>query len=222
MAKIEFCVIGFGRFGEHLAEQLKNLGKQVMVIEANSDTVDKVSRMHEIVIKCDACDINALHDCGVKNIRTVIVATSRVDASIMICANLKQLGVENIVARAKNSTHERVLKTMGITNVIVPETEIANKTAIQLVYNLGADISTINKELCWVKTVVTAPNVVNKDIVSLGLKEKYDATIIAIQRKDTIIFPLHNNSRIKIGDIVSIVCRNKHIKKVVSVLSQID
>ena len=148
MAKVEYCVIGYGRFGEQIANQLKELGKNVMIIENDADLVDKISREHEIVIKADAKDINALHDAAVKNVRNVICATADLESSIMICANLKQLGVENILARAKNATHERVLKTMGITNVISPETEIANKTALQLVYNLGADITAINKEIC--------------------------------------------------------------------------
>ncbi|MCQ2748032.1 MAG: TrkA family potassium uptake protein [Mycoplasmoidaceae bacterium] len=145
MAKVEFAVIGYGRFSAQIADQLHELGKNVMVIEKDTAICDKISRLHEIVIKADATDINALADCGIKNVKTVIVGTSSVEASIMICANLRQLGCENVIARAKNQTHERVLKTMGITNVIIPEVEFANKLAIQLVYNLGAEITAINK-----------------------------------------------------------------------------
>jgi len=219
MAKVEYCVIGYGRFGEQLANQLKELGKRVMVIEANPQLVDKISREHEIVIKCNANDINALSDCAVRNVPNVIVATSNVENSIMVCANLKQLGVENILARAKNSTHERVLKTMGITNVISPETEIANKTAIQLVYNLGADITAINKEISWIKTVATNPDILHKNVMDLAWREKYDCVIMSIQRKDGIIFPINKNTQFKIGDIVSCVCSNKNIKKVLSLLT---
>ncbi|MCQ3907642.1 MAG: TrkA family potassium uptake protein [Mycoplasmoidaceae bacterium] len=220
MAKVEYCVIGYGRFGGQVADQLNELGKRVMVIEADSALCDKISRLHEIVIKADATDINALADCGVKNINNVIVGTSAIENSIMICANLRQLGVENIIARAKNSTHERVLKTMGITNVITPEIEIANKLAIQLVYNLGADISAINKQICWVKTVVTNPDILHKNVFAFELKEKYDALIITIQRKDQIIFPITKVTQFKIGDIVSIVCPNDNIKKIISILTQ--
>ncbi|MCQ3914934.1 MAG: TrkA family potassium uptake protein [Mycoplasmoidaceae bacterium] len=148
MAKVEYCVIGYGRFGAQIADQLNELGKRVMVIENSTSLCDKISRLHEIVIKADATDINALSDCGVRNVPTIVVSTSNVENSIMICANLRQLGCENVIARAKNITHERVLKTMGITNVITPETEVANKLAIQLVYNLGADITAINKDIC--------------------------------------------------------------------------
>lgn len=220
MAKVEYCVIGYGRFGGQVADQLNELGKRVMVIEGDSNLCDKISRLHEIVIKADATDINALADCGVKNVKNIIVGTSEIENSIMICANLRQLGCENIIARAKNLTHERVLKTMGITNVITPETEIANKLAIQLVYNLGADITAINKEICWVKSIVTNPSILHKNIFNLGLKEKLDSIVISIQRKDEIIFPIKQNSQFKIGDIVSVVCPNTNLKKVISFLTE--
>lgn len=219
MAKVDYCVIGYGRFGGQVADQLNELGKRVMVIEGDSNLCDKISRLHEIVIKADATDINALADCGVKNVKNIIVGTSAIENSIMICANLRQLGCENIIARAKNQTHERVLKTMGITNVITPETEIANKLAIQLVYNLGADITAINKEICWVKSVVTNPDILHKNIYGLQLKESLDAIVVSIQRKDEIIFPIKQNSQFKIGDIVSLVCPNRNIKKVIEILS---
>lgn len=219
MAKVDYCVIGYGRFGEQLANQLSELGKNVMVVEANSDLVDKISRVHELVVKCDATDINALEDTGIKNVKNVIVCISEIEDSIMICANLKQLGAENIISRAKNLIHERVLKTMGITNVIVPEVEIANKIAIQLVFNLGADITAINKELCWIKTVVTNPELVNKVVVNLGLREKYKAIVVSIQRKDQIIYPINSATQFKIGDIVTLVCDNNEIKKILDLLS---
>lgn len=219
MAKVKYSVIGYGRFGQQIANQLKEMGETVLIIESNSELVDKISREHEIVIKCDATDINALSDCAVRNVQNVIVATSNIENSIMICANLKQLGVENIVARAKNATHERVLKTMGITNVIIPEVEIANKVALQLVYNLGADITAINKELCWIKTVITNPDILHKSVMDLQLKDKYGAQIISIQRKDGIIFPISKSTQFKIGDIVSIVTYNKNIKKILSILA---
>ncbi len=219
MAKVDYCVIGYGRFGGQVADQLNELGKRVMVIEGDSNLCDKISRLHEIVIKADATDINALADCGVKNVKNIIVGTSEIENSIMICANLRQLGCENIIARAKNQTHERVLKTMGITNVITPETEIANKLAIQLVYNLGADISAINKEICWVKSVVTNPDILHKNIYGLQLKENLDAIVVSIQRKDEIIFPIKQNTQFKIGDIASLVCPNRNIKKVIDFLT---
>lgn len=219
MAKTEFSVIGFGRFGEQVASQLKELGKSVLVIDNDDLLVDKASRLHEYVIKANATDINALSDCGVKNVKNVIVSTSHLENSIMICANLKQLGVENIVARAKNATHERVLKTMGITNVITPEIDAANKIAISLVYNLGADITAINKELCWIRTVITNPEILHKDVAELQFREKYGAVIISVQRKDQTVFPIQRNTQFKIGDVVNIVCANGKIKNILELLA---
>jgi len=221
MAKTDYCVIGYGRFGQQFANQLQELGRSVLIVEKEEDLVNLASRVHELVVKADAEDLNALMDVGVKNVKNVVVTTSNIESSIMICANLKQIGVDNILARAKNSTHERVLKTMGITNVIIPEIEIANKLAIQMVYNMGADITALNKELCWVKTVVTNPSILHKNVVELELKDKYNAIVVSITRKDQTIFPITKNTQFKIGDVVNLVCGNDNIKRIVSLLSQV-
>ncbi|MCQ2956664.1 MAG: hypothetical protein MJ233_02165 [Mycoplasmoidaceae bacterium] len=51
------------------------------------------------------------------------------------------------------------------------------------------------------------------------MKENLDTLIISIQRKDEIIFPIKQNTQFKIGDIVSVVCPNNNIKKVVNFLT---
>ena len=69
------------------------------------------------------------------------------------------------------------------------------------------------------KTVITNPDIMHKNIYELGLKEKYDCVVMSIQRKDGIIFPISKNTQFKIGDIVTVVCYNKNIKKVLGVLA---
>lgn len=84
---------------------------------------------------------------------------------------------------------------------------------------MGADITAINKELCWIKTVITNPEILHKDVAELAFREKYDAVIVSLQRKDLSIFPIKNNTQFKIGDVVNIVCKNSNIKKILELLS---
>lgn len=220
MAKSDYCVIGLGRFGVQLSTRLYEMGKNVMVIDINQEAIQKASSMHELCIKCNATDINSLIDTGIQNVKTVIVAISSIETSILVCANLREIGMNDIIAKATNVIHERVLKTMGIPRVVIPDIEVANRTALQCVYNLGADITSIGAGLSWIKTVVTNQDVVGISFIELNFKEKYGATIIMIQRKDKIIFPPDKDTKFLIGDIASVMCRTEKIANIIKVLSK--
>jgi trk system potassium uptake protein TrkA len=143
MAKNDYCVIGLGRFGTEVANQLNKMGKSVMAIDKNPDLIQKASKIHEVAIVCDASDLNSLAETGVTGIGTIIVAISSIESSIMVCANLRELGLKDIIAKAINNVHKRVLKTMGISRVVIPEIEIAGRVAFQALFNLGVDIVSI-------------------------------------------------------------------------------
>jgi trk system potassium uptake protein TrkA len=143
MLKKDYCVIGLGRFGKEIATQLNKMGKNVMVIDKDANLIQKASKVHDVAITCDASDINSLAETGVANIITVIVAINDIESNIMVCANLKELGVKDIIAKAINKVHKRVLKTMGITRVVIPEIEIADRIAFQALFNIGVDIVNI-------------------------------------------------------------------------------
>ena len=220
MAKLEYCVIGLSRFGTQVADQLKNYGKSVMVLDTNQDLINVAAKKYDIAVKCDCSDLKNLIDLGIQNIKIVIVACDNLEKEIMICANLKYLEVSMIIAQAKNAIHERVLKTLGVSLVVVPEIEAANKIATQCVYNLGADVTLIGEKVSLVKTVVFNDRLNDKSILELDLRKKYGAIIIYVQRKDATIFPITKATIIKTGDLVSLICLNKELKKVLTLFTK--
>lgn len=222
MAKIEYCIIGLGKFGQQLADQLKSFGKGVMVLDIDESLIESVAKKYDLAIKCDCTNISNLIDVGIKNVKNVIVACTNVENQIMICANLKHLEISTIIAQAKNKIQERVLKTLGVTKVIIPEIDAANKIAIQCVYNLGADVSLIGPNMSFVKTMVINADFTEKNLLEMKTKIKFPLNIVFIQRKDTIIFPITNETKLKVGDIVSMICQNKDLKKTLHLFSKVE
>ncbi|MDR0825824.1 MAG: NAD-binding protein, partial [Mycoplasmataceae bacterium] len=96
MTKNSYCVIGLGRFGQEVALQLHKMGKDVMVIDVDDEAVKKASKIYEIAVECDSTDINSLAETSITSVSTVIVAISNIEVSIMVCANLRELGLKDI------------------------------------------------------------------------------------------------------------------------------
>jgi trk system potassium uptake protein TrkA len=138
--KGSYCVIGMGRFGSEVAFQLHKMGKNVIILDNDREAVQRASKIYDLAVECDATDINSLTESGIHNVTTVIVAVSQVEASIMICANLRELGQKDIIAKAANNVHKRVLRTMGISRVIIPDIEMADRIAFQALFSVGVDV----------------------------------------------------------------------------------
>jgi trk system potassium uptake protein TrkA len=211
MVKKDYCVIGLGRFGTEVALQLHKLNKNVMVIDIDKSLVQKASKIYELSVVCDASDINSLAETGITNVNTVIVAISNIESSIMVCANLRELGHKDIVAKATNNVHKRVLKTMGIPRVVIPEVEIADRVAFQSIFNIGVDITNIGAGFSWVKTIVNNRLILNKTLAELSIRNKYDITIMMIQRQGQVIFPPTNETKFEMGDVVTFMCHDNQI-----------
>ncbi|MDR1234963.1 MAG: TrkA family potassium uptake protein [Mycoplasmataceae bacterium] len=214
MAKNDYCVIGLGRFGAEVASQLNKMGKNVMVIDKDPNLIQKAGKIHELAIVSDASDIHSLAETGITNVGTIIVAVSNIESSIMICANLRELGLKDIIAKAINNVHKRVLKTMGISRVVIPEIEIADRIAFQALFNIGIDIVNIGSGFSWVKVTINNKIILNKTLAELNIRNKYGATIMMIQRQGHVIFPPTNDTKFELGDVVTFMCHDTKINNI--------
>ena len=92
-------VIGLGRFGSAVAAQLRLQNKEVLAIEKDPELVQKWSGVLTHVVSADATDIDTLHQLGADDFGSAVVGVgTSVEASVLITANLVDIGVERIGA----------------------------------------------------------------------------------------------------------------------------
>lgn len=122
-------VIGLGRFGEAVAAALDAMDKEVLAVETNRRLVQHFTGLIPI-IEADATDADALEQAGAADFSSVVVGVgSRLEASVLITANLVDMGVEDIWAKAISPEHGRILKRIGAHHVIYPEFDAGRRTA---------------------------------------------------------------------------------------------
>lgn len=215
----QYCVIGLGRFGNEVARNLMESGQNVMVIDKEPELIEAASKKFDVAFVCDASNVDALIETGIQNTRTVIVAISSVEDSISICAALREIGIKDIIAKAKNVVHKRILKTMGIPRIVIPDIEIGRKIALQALFNIGVDIMSIGSDFSWIRIVINNDAIVNKPLFKLKLNTNYDATIMLIQRQGEVIFPPTKDTELKNGDVVTFITKSKSAKKIINYLN---
>lgn len=122
-------VVGMGRFGAAVALTLERLGFEVMAIEKDSHTVQHYTGVLPLV-EGDATDPEALEQAGAQSFSSAVVGVgSSLESSVLITANLVDLGIGSIWAKAISREHGRILRRIGAHHVVYPEFDAGMRTA---------------------------------------------------------------------------------------------
>jgi trk system potassium uptake protein TrkA len=133
MAKQKIAVIGLGHFGLPLVQRLTEQGAEVLALDNNPDRVELVRDRVAHAAIIDSTDLRALSQLGLSEFDAVVVAIGdHFESSLLTTAHLQELKVKRIINRVLSPVHERLLKLMKVTELIVPEGEAAAQMARKL------------------------------------------------------------------------------------------
>jgi trk system potassium uptake protein TrkA len=129
-----FTVIGLGRFGYSVAQTMVEKGCEVLAIDKDEERVQAISDIATFAVQCDATDERALKAVSAQNVDVAVVSIGEnIEASILIVQTLKEMGVKSIVAKAVAPIQGKILKNLGVDEVIYPERDAAIRLAHRLV-----------------------------------------------------------------------------------------
>ena len=119
-----------GRFGAACAGELDRLGREVLAIDESHELVQKWSERVTHTVQADARNLEALKQIGAQDFSVAVVAVgSLIEASVLITANLVDMQVPQIWAKAVSQAHGKILSRVGAHHVIYPEREAGERVA---------------------------------------------------------------------------------------------
>ena len=128
-----YLVVGLGRFGAEVSRRLYEAGNEVMVMDMDPDLVQQASSCVTHAVVGNAQDKEVLRALGVDEFDCGIVAIGdSLSDSVLATMNLKELGIPEIVCKAHDETHKKVLLKLGADRVVIPEQENAARLARSL------------------------------------------------------------------------------------------
>ncbi len=134
--KGNYLVIGLGRFGKNVAATLYENGHDVLAIDNDMSVVQAAidEKVVANAMQLDATDMSTLQKLELEKFDSVVIGIGTdIEDSVLIAATLKDLGVVNIVAKASNNIHGRILERIGVETLIFPEAEMGNRVGKQLI-----------------------------------------------------------------------------------------
>lgn len=145
----------------------------------------------------NAQDEMTLRSLGIRNFDHVVVAIGEdIQASILVTLMVKEMGVPNVLAKAVNEYHARVLDKIGADMVVHPERDMGIRIAHKLVSRNILDYIELSSEFSLAEVRVTNPKFYNKTLAELNFRQRFGLTVVAIRRSKTEVIASPDASEI--------------------------
>ena len=179
-------VIGLGRFGRHLSLKLMELGNEVMVIDKDEEAVEKVMSFVTDSRIGDCQEEQVLEELGVGNYDICFVCISDdFQGSLEVTYLLKEIGAQYIVARADRESQTKFLQKIGADEVIHPEKDMAQRTAVKFSARNSFDYIEMTPE--YVICELNVPETwVGRTVAEINVRSKHNINIIGIKNEGII------------------------------------
>ncbi len=175
-------VIGMGRFGQHLALKMQELGNDVMIVDRNEKIINELAPYFTDSHIGDCINENVLRALGVDQMDLCFVAMGEdFQSSLVITSLLKRVGAKYVVAKANHEIQADLLKQIGADEVVYPEREIAEKLAVRYNTDNIFDCIQLTAEYS-IYEIPVSHDWVGKNLVELDVRRKYNINIIAIKQ----------------------------------------
>lgn len=171
------AVIGLGRFGSALAQELYEEGHEVLGMDTDEALVDACKGFLTHAAICNATDIEALRRHNVADMpRAVVAIGTKLENSILATANLAELGVGEIWAKALTEQHRRILERIGADNIVFPEGDAGRRVA----HRIGLAVKEyLELEPGFVLAEMAVPaRLADKTLMEAGIREDHGVSVV--------------------------------------------
>ena len=209
-----YIVIGLGLFGESIARSLCAQGAEVLAMDIRNELVQQVANDVTHAVVGDGQDKEVLRALGAADFDCAVVAIGDdLAASVLTVMNLQELGVEQIVCKAHDETHRRVLERLGVSRVLIPEQEHAQRVARSLVRHNVLDYIELSEEY-GILDVPAPKSWVGKTLKMLNVRAKLGVNIIAVESDGKTNVSPSADYLIREGDIMVVLGDNYSLEAV--------
>ncbi len=184
-------IVGAGNLGYYLAQLLLDEEHDVVIVEKDEKTCEKVSsELNVVATKGDGTDPKVLEKAGIKEADAIVVLTSQDETNMVISLLAKELGAKSVATRISRVEYdEKILNKLGIDIVIHPEAAAAGYIAELITKPDVLDLAFISRGAAEIMEIEVGEKskVVGKKISELEYPP--GSAIVAMYENETFIIP---------------------------------
>ncbi|MFR7537969.1 MAG: Trk system potassium transporter TrkA [Clostridium sp.] len=215
---LNIIIVGCGKVGMTLIEQLSKEGHDITIIDKNAAKVQEMSNLYDIMgLVGNGASYSVQMEAGIENADLIIAVTASDELNLLCCTVAKQVGDCAAIARVRTPDYSKeagyLREKLGLTMIINPELEASLETARILYLPTALEVNSFaHGQAEIVKFKIPEGNLLDgMTIAALGKSITNEILICAIEREGEVYIPGGNFQMAK-DDIVSFVAPRRHIR----------
>ena len=204
-------IIGCGKVGITLAEQLCQENHDVVIMDASSKRMQDIpENIDAMRIVGNGASIQAQMEAGVNEADILIAVTGSDELNLLCCLIAKKAGKCSTIARVRNPVYSKeinfIKERLGVSMTINPELTAATEIARLLRFPSAIKIDTFAKGRVELLKFKIRPQFKLDQLAVSALQNTLKSNILvaAVEREDNVYIP-NGDFILKDGDLVSII-----------------
>ena len=207
---MKIIIIGCGKVGRTLTEQLATEAHNITVIDTNPKKIQEVTEDLDVLgITGNGASISTLQEAGVEQADILISVTGSDELNLLCCLIAKKNAKCHTIARVRNPLYNKEIRfireQLGISMIINPELTTAREILKVLKFPSAIKIDTFAKGRVELLHFRVKPEMGfdGKTIMELMGRLKTDVLICAVERDSEVVIP-NGSFVLRDNDILSI------------------
>ncbi len=181
--KKSIAVLGLGKYGRSLCENLYKMGADVLAVDCKEEVVEEISDKCTAAVCANLTNESEVAALGLKNMDIVITAMGReLAASILSITIAKEEGVPLVVAKTSSDRMATILKKVGADKILDPEEEGGARSAKILMSSMYRDYYELDSNMSMIE-MSPRNEWIGKDLIELDLRGRLNINIVAVRKK---------------------------------------
>lgn len=213
---MKIIIVGCGKIGTTLAEQLSSEHHDLVVIDTNPQKIQQLSESIDVMgIVDNGASINVLSDAGIEDAHLLIAITGSDELNLLCCVIAKKVSKCHTIARVRNPLYNKernfIRKSLGITMIINPELASAIEISRLLRFPSAIELDTFAKGRVDLLKFKLLPEfrLSGMSVMEIVDKLRCNVLICGVERGEEVFIP-SGNFILQDNDLISIMASPKN------------
>lgn len=213
---MNIIIVGCGKVGRTLAEQLCNEEHEIVVIDTNSEKIQQLSEDLDVMgITGNGSSIGVLSEAGLKDSDILIAVTGSDELNLLCCLIAKKVSDCHTIARVRNPIYNKerhfLKERLGVSMIINPELAAAMEISRLLRFPSAIKLDTFSKGRVELLKFKALPEFALQGMSVMEIVDKFrtDILVCGVERSGNVYIP-SGSFRLQDNDLISIIASPKN------------
>lgn len=218
-AGLHIIIVGCGKVGATLVEQLSKEGHDITVIDTDSAKVQEQTNLYDVMgIVGNGASYSVQMDAGIRTADLIISVTGSDELNLLCCTVASRVANCSAIARVRTPDYAKEVsylqEKLGLAMIVNPELEAAREMSRILGMPMALEVNSFaHGQAEMIKYKIPEGSVLDqKTLIYLGKHVEGNILICGVEREGEVYIP-SGNFMLQAGDVISFVASGREIRK---------